>query len=80
MFQIPTTPREEFLNALHALHHHPDGNVKKQASIWLEQWQISMEAWSMSDGILHDTNSSLEARYFCAQTLRTKAILVLDPP
>lgn len=26
----------------------------------------------MSDQVLHDPSSSLEAQYFCAQTLRTK--------
>ena len=64
--------RQDVLNALQALHHHPDGIVKRQAGLWLEHWQQSLEAWSISDGILHDTSFSLEAQYFCAQTLRTK--------
>ena len=64
--------RRDVLNALQALHHHPDGAVKRQAGLWLEHWQQSVEAWSISDGILHDPNSSLEAQYFSSQTLRTK--------
>jgi transportin-3 len=64
--------RQNVLDALHALNHHPDSNVKKQASTWLEHWQISLDAWSVSDSILHDASSSLEAQYFCAQTFRTK--------
>ena len=64
--------RQDLLSALEALHHHPDGSVKKQASAWLEQWGYTVDAWSICDGILHDANATLEARIFCAQTLRTK--------
>ncbi|BDA46876.1 Transportin-3 [Coccomyxa sp. Obi] len=64
--------RENLLDALHALNHHPDSNVKKQASVWLEQWQSSLDAWIVCDTILHDATSNLEAQYFSAQTLRTK--------
>ncbi len=64
--------RQDLLSALEALHHHPDGAVKKQAGLWLEQWGYTVEAWSVCDGILHDPNATLEARIFCAQTLRTK--------
>jgi len=67
--------RQDLLSALQALNHNPDGNVKKQASAWLEQWQFSLDAWSVSDGILHDPTSSLEAQYFCAQTFRTKVYI-----
>ncbi|KAJ9534902.1 hypothetical protein QJQ45_029539, partial [Haematococcus lacustris] len=59
-------------SALHALYHHEDASVKDQANKWLEQWQQSVAAWSISDAVLHDTASSVEAQYFCAQTLRTK--------
>ena len=58
--------------ALHALYHHPDASVKSEAGKWLEQWQLSVEAWSVSDAVLHDTHSGMEAQYFCSQTLRTK--------
>lgn len=64
--------RQGLLSALEALHHHPDGTVKKQASTWLEQWGYTVEAWSVCDCVLHDVNTTLEARIFCAQTLRTK--------
>lgn len=62
----------QLLNALNALYHHNDPKVKDEADRWLEQWQQSVEAWSVADGVLHDPNSNLEAQYFCAQTLRTK--------
>ncbi|GFH21693.1 predicted protein, partial [Haematococcus lacustris] len=63
---------QQLLAALHALYHHEDASVKDQANKWLEQWQQSVAAWSISDAVLHDTASSVEAQYFCAQTLRTK--------
>ena len=69
--------KEDLLSALQALHHHPDGNVKKQASTWLQQWGYTVEAWSICDNVLHDVSSTLEARIFCAQTLRTKVDVLL---
>jgi len=62
----------QLIEAVNALYNHPDEKVKKQANHWLEQWQQSLEAWSLSDAILHDRNSPFDAQYFCAQTLRTK--------
>ncbi|GIL53842.1 hypothetical protein Vafri_9477 [Volvox africanus] len=62
----------QLLAALNALYHHDDLKMKDEADRWLEQWQQSVEAWSVADGVLHDPNSSMEAQYFCAQTLRTK--------
>ena len=64
--------RQTLLAAVQALYHHPDDNVKKQANAWLEAWQRSLDAWSTSDAVLHDSSSSIEAQYFCAITLRTK--------
>ena len=64
--------RQTLLDAVQALYHHPDDNVKKQANAWLEAWQRSLDAWSTSDAVLHDSSSSIEAQYFCAITLRTK--------
>lgn len=63
---------QQVLAALTALYHHEDLKVKDEADRWLEQWQQSVEAWSVADGLLHDPASSMEAQYFCAQTLRTK--------
>jgi transportin-3 len=66
--------QQDLLNALHALYHNEDPAVKEQANKWLEQWQATQQAWSISDGVLHDPNSTMEAQYFCAQTLRTKVL------
>lgn len=67
--------QQQLVEAIHTLYHHADPQVKKQTSAQLEKWQQSESAWSLSDSILHDTSSSMEAQYFCAQTLRTKVVL-----
>ncbi|KAL3676845.1 hypothetical protein R1sor_026793 [Riccia sorocarpa] len=64
--------RAVLLEALQALYHHPDPSVRTAANQWLEQFQQTMEAWQVSDSVLHDPSSSLEALYFCALTIRTK--------
>uniref|UniRef100_A0A7S0WIF6 Importin N-terminal domain-containing protein n=1 Tax=Chlamydomonas leiostraca TaxID=1034604 RepID=A0A7S0WIF6_9CHLO len=63
---------QQLMAALHALYHNEDPAVKEQANKWLEGWQGTVEAWSVSDAVLHDPGSNMEAQYFCAQTLRTK--------
>jgi transportin-3 len=65
----------ELLQALHALYHNSDSSVKDQADRWLENWQQSPQAWSIADQLLHDPSTSMEAQYFCAQTLRTKVLI-----
>lgn len=67
----------ELLAALNALYHHNDSAVKDQASRWLEQWQQTPEAWSISDQLLHNPSSNLEQQVFASQTLRTKASVPL---
>ena len=63
---------QQLLQALQALYHGaPD--VKDQANKWLEQFQGSTEAWQVTNDILHNAGAGMEAHYFCAQTLRTKA-------
>jgi len=64
--------QQQLVEAIHTLYHHADPQVKKQTSGQLEAWQQGQSAWTLSDTILHDPSSSVEAQYFCAQTLRTK--------
>ncbi|KAG6551513.1 hypothetical protein Mapa_006936 [Marchantia paleacea] len=64
--------RAVLLEALQALYHHPDPAIRTAANQWLDQFQHTMEAWQVSDSVLHDPSSNLEALYFCAQTIRTK--------
>ena len=64
--------QQQLVDAIHTLYHNADPQVKKQTGSQLEAWQQSESAWSLSDAILHDSSSIMEAQYFCAQTLRTK--------
>lgn len=58
--------------ALKALYHHPDQQVCSRANDWLQEFQRKVEAWEVSDSLLHDSNSNLETLIFCSQTLKTK--------
>lgn len=65
----PTT--DTVLQALKALYHSPDTSAKEHASSWLEQFQKSVHAWTISDQLLA-RKADLESSYFAAQTMRTK--------
>ncbi|XP_002283854.2 transportin MOS14 isoform X1 [Vitis vinifera] len=58
--------------ALNALYHHPDDSVRMQADRWLQDFQRTIDAWQVSDNLLHDATSNLETLIFCSQTLRSK--------
>ncbi|GFS32677.1 ARM repeat superfamily protein [Actinidia rufa] len=59
--------------ALNALYHHPDDAVRMQADRWLQEFQRTIDAWQVSDNLLHDASSNQETLIFCSQTLRSKA-------
>ncbi|XP_071710316.1 transportin MOS14-like isoform X1 [Rutidosis leptorrhynchoides] len=58
--------------ALNALYHHPDDAVRTQADQWLQKFQRTLDAWQVSDNLLHDASSNVETQIFCSQTLRSK--------
>ncbi|CAD5196469.1 transportin MOS14 [Musa acuminata AAA Group] len=58
--------------ALNALYHHPDDAVRGRADRWLQDFQRTIDAWQVSDNLLHDANSNMETLIFCSQTLRSK--------
>ncbi|XP_059641909.1 transportin MOS14 [Cornus florida] len=58
--------------ALNALYHHPDDAVRLQADRWLQDFQRTLDAWQVSDNLLHDATSNQETLIFCSQTLRSK--------
>lgn len=58
--------------ALNALYHHPDDTVRLQADRWLQDFQRTLDAWQVSDNLLHDASSNHETLIFCSQTLRSK--------
>lgn len=63
---------EQVVAAITALYRSDDSKVRHEADRWLEGWQASSEAWSVSNAILHNPSSEPEYTYFCAQTLKTK--------
>lgn len=58
---------EQLFSALNALYTSQDAKMRQEADKWLEQWQEKTEAWSVCDAVLHDPNSPLEAKFYCAQ-------------
>ncbi|XP_074589780.1 transportin MOS14 [Curcuma longa] len=58
--------------ALNALYHHPDDGVRARADRWLQDFQRTIDAWQVSDSLLHDSSSNIETLVFCSQTLRSK--------
>ncbi|XP_058071597.1 transportin MOS14 [Magnolia sinica] len=58
--------------ALNALYHHPEDSVRLEADQWLQRFQRTIDAWQVSDNLLHDASSNLETVIFCSQTLRSK--------
>ncbi|PKU82777.1 transportin MOS14 isoform X1 [Dendrobium catenatum] len=58
--------------ALAVLYHHPDESVRAQADRWLQDFQHTIDAWQVSDNLLHDASSNIETLIFCSQTLRSK--------
>uniref|UniRef100_A0A0D6R4R4 Uncharacterized protein n=1 Tax=Araucaria cunninghamii TaxID=56994 RepID=A0A0D6R4R4_ARACU len=64
--------RETLQEALKALYHQPEKQVQRQANAWLQDFQHTVEAWEVSDSLLHDASSNLETLLFCSQTLKTK--------
>ncbi|PVV05470.1 hypothetical protein BB560_000002 [Smittium megazygosporum] len=58
--------------ALQILYQNSDPESKKEANLWLEQFQKTSEAWIVSDSILQKSDLALDAKLFAAQTLRYK--------
>jgi hypothetical protein len=63
---------DQVIAATEALFNSENAAHKNEADKWLEQWQQSTDAWTVSDSILHNPSSPATAVYFCAQTLKTK--------
>ncbi|KAH7662701.1 transportin-3 protein [Dioscorea alata] len=58
--------------ALGVLYHHPDDVLRSRADRWLQDFQRTIDAWQVSDNLLHDASSNVETLIFCSQTLRSK--------
>jgi len=62
---------ELVVKAINSLYKSPDVNLKEEASKWLQQYQNSVYAWTISDQLLQQ-KFDIETCYFAAQTLRSK--------
>ncbi|KAK4886164.1 hypothetical protein RN001_002435 [Aquatica leii] len=69
MDQKPTL--EVVLLAVSSLYNNPNTVENERASLWLEDLQKSVHAWTIADELLH-FKRNLESCYFAAQTMRTK--------
>ncbi|EPR56996.1 hypothetical protein TGGT1_264830 [Toxoplasma gondii GT1] len=75
----------DVVQMLQTLYFNTDPHARRQADVWLRQWQKSSDAWALSmEMLLHYTQTpggspasvrlSDEAVYFLCQTLRTKTM------
>ncbi|KAL5032389.1 hypothetical protein BDV3_000966 [Batrachochytrium dendrobatidis] len=71
---------QQVLEALDALYNSKDNSKysRKEAGIWLETFQKTSTAWSISDSIVRQSNVPSEARLFAVQTFRQKIEYDLD--
>ena len=66
--------RAQLIQALDAVHNPgSEAQVRRSASDWLQTWQQSVDAWSVSNQLLHDPNLPSHLQFYCSQTLRVKA-------
>lgn len=63
----------QFTQAVTALLHQNDPTVRQQANTWLEELQHAPHAWAVCSEVLQDS-SNMDAKFYAAQTLRTKVL------
>jgi len=67
----PAPSLELVAKAITSLYNSPDCTEKADASRWLNEYQKSVYAWTISDQLLQQ-KLNMESCYFAAQTLRSK--------
>ena len=70
-YRITNMSVSEVHAALQGLQH--DAQRRREFNNWLEQFQRSPGAWSVTGEVLHSPSAARELKIFCAQTLRNKA-------
>jgi hypothetical protein len=65
---------EQVIEVLKIFYAAKDQQTIVQANEWLLQFQKSMDAWMISDTLLHSNIPNEEFLYFGAQTLHNKVI------
>ncbi|KAI9229379.1 MAG: armadillo-type protein, partial [Piptocephalis tieghemiana] len=64
--------KDQVLQALNALYQGTDNVARVQAGNWLEMFQKTVNAWTVSDQIIQDDSTNLTEKTFAAQTFRNK--------
>ncbi|KAF9432688.1 Nuclear import receptor [Entomortierella beljakovae] len=65
---------QQVVAALNALYNSPSNSSKKEANLWLEDFQAKPEAWQTAVILLTNDNVGKEAQVFGAQTMRRKIV------
>ncbi|KAI8598175.1 armadillo-type protein [Dissophora ornata] len=65
---------QQTVAALNALYNSPSSSAKKEANLWLENFQAKPEAWQTAVILLTNENVGKEAQVFGAQTMRRKIV------
>lgn len=63
---------DQIRQALDTMYSGADQSAKKEATIFLEAFQKSPEAWTLCQELLDNSNEPIQFRMFAAQTLRAK--------
>ncbi|KAF9939699.1 Nuclear import receptor [Mortierella alpina] len=65
---------QQTVAALNALYNAPSNSAKKEANLWLEDFQAKPEAWQTAVILLTNETVGTEAQVFGAQTMRRKIV------
>ncbi|KAG0370572.1 armadillo-type protein [Gamsiella multidivaricata] len=74
MATVPADSFQQAVAALNALYTSPSSSDKKEANLWLEDFQAKPEAWQTAVIMLTNTTVGKEAQVFGAQTMRRKIV------
>ncbi|KAK0549283.1 Nuclear import receptor [Tilletia horrida] len=71
-------PAQAVQAALTALYQASDNEARRQADLWLRDFQKTPEAWQVANELLLAQDQPLEGRLFAAQTFRSKVVYDLN--
>ncbi|KAF9180617.1 Nuclear import receptor [Haplosporangium sp. Z 11] len=74
MATVDTDSLQQTVAALNALYNAPSNSAKRQANLWLEDFQAKPEAWQTAVILLTNDTVGKEAQVFGAQTMRRKIV------
>ncbi|KAF9349142.1 Nuclear import receptor [Mortierella sp. AD094] len=74
MATVAADSLQQAVAALNALYNAPSNSAKKEANLWLEDFQAKPEAWQTAVILLTNDNVGTEAQVFGAQTMRRKIV------